>query len=321
MFTVRLFEPTDNEYEAIHLVEKAVYPENAESVADVKHGDLIRPPDQFYRRWVAEQGDRLIAFGSASQSTDSNEPDRYHFTIVVHPEFERNGVGTTVYDQIWQSVHQREPKPAVLETACYEHHKQSIHFIQKRDLQQVMRWVISQLDVPTFDPSLFAPLRRKLEAESIAFYTVPQLQSDDPDWLPKLHELDWQLIQDEPLPYAPKKMSVERFKQLYLDAPNAIVESWVVAVENGRFIGNSMLEKVDKPRTASTGFTGILRPYRRLGLATALKAQTIAYAQAAGYEVIRTGNEENNPMLALNKKLGFKVVTARLAFEKRLEAT
>jgi GNAT superfamily N-acetyltransferase len=319
MFKIRPFQPTDAEYQAIHLVEKAVYPENAESAADVKHNDAIRKPEQFYRRWVVEEDGRLIAFGNASRLTDSPEPDRYHFTIVVHPNFEQNGVGTAVYDQIWQTLQNCDPKPTILETGCYQHHTQSVHFIQKRGFQQVMRWVISKLDVPAFDPSLFAPLRRKLGAEGIAFYAVPQLQTNNPEWLPELHELDWQLVQDEPLPYTPKKMSLERFKQLYLDAPNAMVESWVVAVENGRFIGNSMLEKRSQPGTASTGFTGILRDYRRRGLATALKAQSIAYAQAAGYQGIRTGNEENNPMLALNKKLGFVEITARLAFEKRLE--
>jgi GNAT superfamily N-acetyltransferase len=182
-----------------------------------------------------------------------------------------------------------------------------------------MRWVISKLDVPTFDAAAFAPLRHKLESQGIIFHTLPQLQASDPEWLPKLHDLDWLLGQDEPLPYTPQKMSLDEFKKMYLDAPYMMLESWVVAVDNGRYVGNSMLEKGSLPGIVSTGFTGVLRDYRRRGLATALKVRTIEYAKNAGYTFIRTGNEENNPMLALNKKLGFTKITAQLAFEKRLE--
>lgn len=319
MFTIRPFQPTDAEYEAIALVEKVVYPDNAESAADFKHGDAIRKPEQFYQRWVVEQDGRLIAFANTNQPTDTAEPDRYRFAIVVHPDFERMGVGTAVYNLIWQTLQNREPRPAILETGCYQHHTQTVRFLQKRGYRQVMRWVVSRLDVPAFDVAAFAGLRQKLEAQGIAFCTVPELQASDPAWLPKLHELDWQLVQDEPLPYTPKKMSEERFRQIYLDAPMAMVDSWVVAVENGRYVGNSMLEKSSQPGTVSTGFTGVLRSYRRRGLATALKAQAIAYARTAGFQAIRTGNEENNPMLALNKKLGFAEITASLAFQKQLK--
>ena len=319
MFTIRPFQPTNAEYETIAQIEKAVYPENADSVAEFKHNDAIRKPEQFFRRWVVEQAGQIIAFASANQPTDSSEPNRYRFSIVVHPDFERKGVGTAVYNQIRQTLQSCDPQPAILATSCYQHHPQTVQFLQKRGYQQVMRWVISKLDVSTFDVSAFAPLHQKLEAQGIALYTVPELQASDPAWLPKLHELDWQLVQDEPLPFTPKKMPEDRFRQLYLESPSAMVDSWVVAVENGRYVGNSMFEKGSQPGIVRTGFTGVLRDYRRRGLATALKAHAIAYAQSAGYPAIRTGNEENNPMLTLNKKLGFQEITASLAFEKRLD--
>ena len=128
-------------------------------------------------------------------------------------------------------------------------------------------------------------------------------------------------MQDEPLPYAPKKIPVEQFQKQFVENPNVLPEGWVVAVENGRYIGNSSLEKGSQPGGISTGFTGVLRDYRRRGLATALKALTMDWAKQAGYQFIRTGNEENNPMLTLNKKLGFQEVTASLAFEKKLSSS
>lgn len=318
MFTIRPFQPTVAEYEAIAAVEKAVYPENADTVEDFKHRDASREPEQFFQRWVVAQDGRIIAFATLSHQIHSQTPGRYRFLIVVQPDFERRGVGTAVYHQIWQTLQTRTPQPAILESGTYQHLPQSIRFLEKRGFQQVMRWVITRLELPEFDITQFEPLIGRLKMQGIRFVTLPQLQNQDDAWLPKLHELDWQLTQDEPLPYTPKKIPEAQFKKLFVDGPNVLPDGWIVAMENGRTIGNSSLEKGPLLGGLSTGFTGVLRDYRRQGLATALKAISIDWGKQAGYSFIRTGNEENNPMLTLNKKLGFQEVTASLAFEKKI---
>jgi len=75
---------------------------------------------------------------------------------------------------------------------------------------------------------------------------------------------------------------------------------------------------LQKSEQLHVAFTGVVPSHRRQGLATALKIMGINFAKKAGYKRIRTGNEENNPMLTLNKKSGFIELTASLAFEKRL---
>jgi GNAT superfamily N-acetyltransferase len=78
--------------------------------------------------------------------------------------------------------------------------------------------------------------------------------------------------------------------------------------------------------TISTGTTGVLRQYRRRGLATTLKLRAIRYAldnPAANGTIpaIRTGNEENNPMLDLNKQRGFVEESAYVSFARTFEKT
>jgi GNAT superfamily N-acetyltransferase len=52
--------------------------------------------------------------------------------------------------------------------------------------------------------------------------------------------------------------------------------------------------------------TGILRPYRRRGLATALKRYAIEQARTWGATTIRTVNHPmNRPIIDANRKLGF----------------
>ena len=62
--------------------------------------------------------------------------------------------------------------------------------------------------------------------------------------------------------------------------------------------------------------TGVVRAYRRRGIATALKVRTIQYAQTVGAETIVTSNEENNPMNILNRKLGFEPMPAWISYHR-----
>ena len=66
--------------------------------------------------------------------------------------------------------------------------------------------------------------------------------------------------------------------------------------------------------------TGVLRTYRRMRIATALKVRTIEFAQTYGAQWIETSNEENNPMLQLNLRVGFQPAPAWLSFEKRFSS-
>ena len=67
------------------------------------------------------------------------------------------------------------------------------------------------------------------------------------------------------------------------------------------------------------GLTAVLPPYRRRGIALALKLRGIRYAQAVGCPAILTGSEEHNrPMLTLNARLGFVPQPAWITFEKHL---
>jgi GNAT superfamily N-acetyltransferase len=72
------------------------------------------------------------------------------------------------------------------------------------------------------------------------------------------------------------------------------------------------------PGTPTIGWhemTAVRPGYRGLGLATALKQATIAWAIDRGLEALHTGNDERNaPMRAVNAKLGYTPLADFLAF-------
>ena len=102
--------------------------------------------------------------------------------------------------------------------------------------------------------------------------------------------------------------------------PRFIPEAYFIAVDQGEYVGLSELSHDLAQRDRlNTGFTAVARSHRRRGIATALKVCAIAYAQRHGYMAIKTGNEENNPMLAINLTLGFTPQPAWLDFQKIIE--
>ena len=117
----------------------------------------------------------------------------------------------------------------------------------------------------------------------------------------------------EPLPF-------ETFAG-YMDTPLVNTDAAFFALDGaGNYVGQSTLDIPDAhSKTISVGMTGVLRTHRRMGIATALKVRAIEFAQAYGAQWIEAGNEENNPMLQINLRLGFQLAPAWLSFAKRFD--
>lgn len=321
MMKIQAFEPTEETYEALVLIEKAIWPDNFMTLAELKHFDAARSPDFYYQRLTAAADGRIVAFANYGETPGSYLPGKYRLRINVHPTYERQGIGTAVYNHIIHTLHQRTPAPVLLESGTYEHKPQSIHFLQKRGFKQVMRWIISTLDIQSFDISRFAPLRQKVADAGIAIRPLTVQKELDPHWQQNIYDLDWKLTLDEPLPTPPTKLPLAQYIKQEIEQPNALHDAWYVALDHGRYVGMTQLMKSETdPTRYNTGFTGVVRSHRRRGLATALKTYAIEYAQQRDGRLLRTGNEEHNPMYTLNRHLGFTDLTANLAFEKTLTA-
>ena len=91
----------------------------------------------------------------------------------------------------------------------------------------------------------------------------------------------------------------------------------LVAVKDQQYIGGTYLVVLKgTPEKAWTCALGVLRKFRRQGIATALKIRAIEILQDKGIKEIRTDNEENNPMYKINVALGFEPVPFSLDYAK-----
>lgn len=153
------------------------------------------------------------------------------------------------------------------------------------------------------DQRLVDRLRRG-EIELISLAQAVERFSED--WDRRCWRLEMDLFQDVPLPEPFQEQPFDEFaKQLY--DPLLDRSMVCIAVAGGEYIGTSQVFPNRANLTlADTGLTGVLRKYRRHGVASAMKAQTFLWARDRGISTVSTDNEEGNPMWDLNWHLGFR---------------
>ena len=320
MFTFRPFEATDEDYRAIVAVQNGVWPEFPDTVEKWQHRDQARPSGYFFERLLVETGGQVVAFGECGEPYWSYRPGKYTIDLKALPSYQRRGIGTAYYGQVVETLTGRDLKLKLLSANAHESRPQSIRFLGLRGFKPVMRSVISTLDVRAFDPAQFDDLQRKIAAEGMEIRSFAELDAGDPDCRQKFYDLDWACTLDEPQPDAPTRLSFERFSEQIFNAPSFRPESLFIAVDGKNYVGFSeVFPDQAQPGVYNTGFTGVLGSHRRRGIATALKARAIGLAKRQEAKKIETINEENNPMLQINYKLGFKKIDVSMAYEKRFE--
>ena len=138
----------------------------------------------------------------------------------------------------------------------------------------------------------------------------------------KLEELQWEYSQDFPMPKGIAHTR-EPFDQ-YMKHQNLFEEKRygveIVAVDGDKYVGSTDIHLFPKsdPYKAWTGSLGVLKEYRRRGIATALKIKAFEKLREKGIKQIRTDNEENNPMYKINVKLGFTPEPYGIEYQKKI---
>ena len=323
--TTRKFDGSDEDYEAVVNISNACNPENLGTVEEWKASDSNQNPEHMRERLVAVIDEEIIGFAVYGIAHWSHQKGKYFINVSVHPDFRKLGVGSRLYEETLQQL-EKHGEITALASSTREHQQDGIRFLEKRNFERVIREPISRLDVASFDPTPFADTLQRVENSPINIYTPAELQERDPNCWQKLYELDWELMQDVPSPEPFVKQAYEDFIRKFTDErvgfnPNA----WFIAVAPseddpvGDYVGLSQLW-VDfaMPQKLYTGLTGVVREYRRQGLATAMKVRAIQFAKDYCATQIETDNEENNPMYDLNVMLGFREVTAFLGYEKEI---
>lgn len=313
---IRPFEKTDEEYRAVVDISNANWPEEKSAPESWQHRDGHRNPKFLFRRLVGEVDGRIVAAAVYGQSEWAYVPGKYFVSVEVHPEHQRRGYGSAMYDHVVGELAERDPLFLTADTR--EDKPDFIRFLTKRGFKPVMRYPISHLNPQTFDFERFEAVERRVKESGIEIVSVPDLAERDPDWQRNWYELECDVWMDVPLPEPPTIGAFEQFASRF-DSPNYDANANFIALDGDRYVGlTGMWISLPDPHKLYTGLTGVVRSHRRRGIATALKVNGIRYARDRGVTIVETDNEENNPMFGLNLELGFVARPAWLDFRKVL---
>lgn len=294
MFTIRAFKPED--YAGLVQVHNAIYPLFPATADDYRRIDRRRS----FERCVAVQDGRIVGAAQFMRSAT----DHIDVGVAVIPAYTRQGIGSALYDRVMAGV------PALrLLTYCTEDHKT---FFQQRGFREYLRENDARLDLVKVNPADYDPALARMRGQGIVITTADALKND-PERDRKLYDLATELFPDVPGQTSP--LSYADWLDTF--SPDMLPGGYVVAVRGTTYIGQSILQPMRLTDHLHQRLTGVRRAYRRRGVALAMKVYGIRFARASGFRYVVTSMAvDNQPMLALNRRLGFETLSTWILMEK-----
>ncbi|MGB1253112.1 MAG: GNAT family N-acetyltransferase, partial [Candidatus Promineifilaceae bacterium] len=246
-------------------------------------------------------------------------PNYFSVSWRTLPPFERRGYASSFYEYAVGRIESDGRTVEMIECGTREDKPAAIAWLEKYGFKRKNRYPNSELVLSEFDSAQFASYPTRAATAGLIIKPLAEIIPHDAEWQRKLYDLEWIFELDEPTSVPPKQEPFEDYQKNTLESPDFKPECWFVALDGDRFAGMSCLwpDKMKSTRW-NTGWTGVDRPYRRKGLAMAMKVAALTYAQQSGVEVVKTDNHETNWMYQINLRLGFKPIPASLHYEKRM---
>ena len=320
MFTFQSFKPTDKNYTTFTAIHNAVYPDSGLTAAACRYDDAQRNPAYHKTRDFILKDGVPIGCGEMGEAFWFGTSGTYWMHICVHPDHRGQGAAAAWYPVGEQKIVSRGGKQIMAETleSCVP----AMQMLKRRGFEQKMRYPRSRIDFRTLDFDALPDPTAKLADDGIIIVSLNQMKERYSDWLARAVDISNDVGLDVPRTGEYQPIPLRDFKAL-INHPHSDLNGWFHAIDTNldgdEVIGiTSQRYNPDDPHKVRVGMTGVRRAYRRRGVATALKLAAMRYAKSVGGHTMDTDNEENNPMYALNLRLGFEPLPANIEFKKVL---
>lgn len=274
------------------------------------------PPEGRIREWVVAvtPDDYVVGYAGAEHSPWS-APGQFGAYSRVDPAYRNRGVGDAQLQHVesWAVAH----GATLLRCSVRDVHHESVAFAQKRG------WIIdrqvfdSTLDLAAFDEAKqFPGLIDQMEADGFRFCTLAERSGEEIER--KLHEVERRSVLDIPGNDAPGYPDFEQWRK-ELHEEDLKPDCYLFAMHGDEVAGITYMLTVPQTGAMWTQYTGVHPDYRGRKVALALKLLSVRTARRYGATYMRTNNDsKNEPMLAVNQKMGYQAATGQYRMIKRI---
>jgi len=321
MISIKSFTASDKEFKECARIDNLVNHDAIYHPDDDKNDWEIRDKNIIRDRLLLYSKNTLIGVLYYSQGRNENSKTAF-YTLNLDPAYNNNGYRNLLFSKLLDEA--KKFNCNLVHTSIYDHPNYEEHkkLLIKKEFKLVQTNREYSCDIQKIDTKKYYPLIKKLELEGIKFYDSRDEMQKFPNHYRKLEKLIWTYSKDFPIPNGIKhtRMPFKQAMKLQIDFEKNSYGAEIVAVKDCAYIASTDITVYPKaePHKGWTGGLGVLKKYRRKGIATALKIKAIEKVLKKGVSEIRTDNEENNPMYKINVALGFKPVPFSLDYSKKI---
>jgi GNAT superfamily N-acetyltransferase len=293
---------TDEERDADDILElwREALPTDVISRESWLHYGRALPPESQLGDWVFEEDGRIVGTGYVFLGFASSEPSA-HCRVLVRGSHRRRGIGRALFGRI--EAHAAAVEAARL-LADFEENAAGVAFAESLGFRRARAEQTAVLD----------PRTERLAPP--AGVDLRSLRDVDPRFA---YEVDMEAMLDMPSTDELERMEYDDWANYVLEHPLLAFDGSFVALVEGEPAAVSLLTADRESGRGSSLFTGTMRAHRGRGLALAVKLASIDWAARNGIVQLATRNdEENAPMLAINRKLGYRPGALRVEYLRAL---
>lgn len=300
---------TDGDTNCDREISQSVYPEYQQ---DPRHpawfpAQQLGAPREWSSRYIAveTQSSNRVAYATLWEL----RPRRYRFDLAVRPEWQGHGIGTQLFSRVMTDA---ETLGATgLQARVRDDKHEALKFIRRRDFRETHRMGAYRLDFAQVEGSELQQAFTRLHDRGFEVTNLAAVREQDPHYLEQFFDLysaareDWP--DPDPDPTGTTHITINDVKR-WLD-DTQLPDALFIAKHARHYI-------------AFTSFFGIgtaVHPeYRRRGIASLLKAGSIADAHRRGFQG-QTAGTASPAMQKVFERLGYVRMWSEVRLIRALE--